>query len=260
MPPKRIRPSLSIPVGPPSARIVHPPSPKSEPRPARDLFDIFHYPGGGTLYLSDVQSAQDSDLIAKYGIKAVVNACRVAESCQAPRYSRFPGVEYLELDLYDPPSEEIELITAICQSHRFIERHLSAGRNVLVHCYAGKSRSVTLLAAYLMLYHGDWIRGLPDGVDFSGEDNTDKVLSHIESVKRDIEPKIQLFMELAKIGRDYAKWLEIHCPVTTKEPSLERRRRVWTDAGEQPPGPGRRSVQKGTTKQKPPQVVDLEWD
>jgi protein-tyrosine phosphatase len=36
------------------------------------------------------------------------------------------------------------------ETYDFIERHLQAGHNTLVHCHAGKSRSVTIVIAYLM--------------------------------------------------------------------------------------------------------------
>jgi protein-tyrosine phosphatase len=56
--------------------------------------------------------------------------------------------EYLKLGLKDESSEIISehFIPAI----EFIQKHVDQGKNVLVHCMAGKSRSVTIILAYLI--------------------------------------------------------------------------------------------------------------
>jgi protein-tyrosine phosphatase len=67
---------------------------------------------------------------------------------------RLPGAaqkqppDYLFLDFED--AYDVQLAPFIEQAIPFIRLHVNAGRNVLVHCQMGISRSVSLLVAFLM--------------------------------------------------------------------------------------------------------------
>lgn len=58
------------------------------------------------------------------------------------------GVDYLQLGLDDSPLERIS--NTFPTTNKFIDKHLSRGNRVLVHCYAGISRSAAIVIAYLM--------------------------------------------------------------------------------------------------------------
>lgn len=93
------------------------------------------------LYIGPVQAAyQDEAMIAR-GIRAVINA-------SGSDYTLRSGVEYLSIELEDEPSASLE--SAIRQALPFISKQTAAGDGVLVHCQAGKSRSASLCAAWLM--------------------------------------------------------------------------------------------------------------
>jgi protein-tyrosine phosphatase len=47
----------------------------------------------------------------------------------------------------------VEMIFIMNVAARKIHRHLVKGESVYVHCYAGRSRSPTVVVYYLMLYH-----------------------------------------------------------------------------------------------------------
>ena len=66
----------------------------------------------------------------------------------------FPGrFDYLRIDLADEANAEID--QAIRVGVSFIKTHLSNPENVvLVHCYAGISRSSTVVIAYMMFEYG----------------------------------------------------------------------------------------------------------
>jgi protein-tyrosine phosphatase len=65
-------------------------------------------------------------------------------------YRTREGIAYLRIVIDDAADEEIskhfEAVSA------FIQQHLQEGHAVLVHCYAGISRSATVCIAYLMKY------------------------------------------------------------------------------------------------------------
>lgn len=66
------------------------------------------------------------------------------------KYTTFPALYQIAID--DESSEKIDVHFDDCIKH--IERGVSKGENILIHCNKGKSRSVTILAAYLIWKKG----------------------------------------------------------------------------------------------------------
>lgn len=61
----------------------------------------------------------------------------------------------MAVDGIDDTSEEKDSLTPHFRAtSRFIEQARTDGGKVLVHCWRGKSRSVTIVIAYLIKYHG----------------------------------------------------------------------------------------------------------
>lgn len=68
-------------------------------------------------------------------------------------YPKFPGkFVYKTINIDDLPSCNLKQHFATC--HRFIEQATAQGGTVLVHCWAGVSRSATIVITYLMQKHG----------------------------------------------------------------------------------------------------------
>lgn len=97
------------------------------------------------VYIGPIQAAYLDEELRRLNVSHVINA-------SGSRYSERDFVQYLHIDIEDSPDADIG--KAFGRTCQFISEALDHKGAVLVHCEAGKSRSVTLLAAYLMSAEG----------------------------------------------------------------------------------------------------------
>ncbi|CAD8049306.1 unnamed protein product [Paramecium sonneborni] len=93
----------------------------------------------GNLYLGNLNSIDEENLNAK-SIKAVITAARGVN-----RTLKNVNHHIIEAD----DDEDFQIMQYFQKSIKFIEQNLKS-TNVLVHCFAGVSRSATIICAYLM--------------------------------------------------------------------------------------------------------------
>lgn len=95
------------------------------------------------LAVGSIVSAADRDFLKTRGITHIVSVTQFGTAVQW-----FPDdFEYLVLDVQDTVLDELGSHLSKCVD--FIDRAIAAGGKVLVHCNQGRSRSVTVAAAYL---------------------------------------------------------------------------------------------------------------
>ncbi|PFH33820.1 dual specificity phosphatase, catalytic domain-containing protein [Besnoitia besnoiti] len=107
----------------------------------------------GSLFIGSLKHALDEALLKKLGVKLVVTvAWPYGEwpSHQRSLYSRL-RITHINHPLLDSPSQALDFAHL---SLARIHTYLSRGATVLVHCEKGISRSASLCAAYLIVYHG----------------------------------------------------------------------------------------------------------
>ncbi|PSC76494.1 dual specificity phosphatase 1-like isoform B [Micractinium conductrix] len=98
------------------------------------------------LYIGGAGAARNLKALRKRGITHVVNAapavpCHFKDNPEG-------AFAYLQLPLFDDP--DADLAPHIVASNAFIAAAHASGSGVLVHCYAGQSRSAALVIAHLM--------------------------------------------------------------------------------------------------------------
>ena len=94
------------------------------------------------LFLGSVAAAYNLSLLKQLGITHILTVC----DCLPPK---FPGeFQYKLVNVLDAPTANIR--QHFKETHEFIATALQRGGTVLVHCFAGVSRSATVVLAYLM--------------------------------------------------------------------------------------------------------------
>lgn len=104
------------------------------------------------LWIGDHVSARDEDFLVKNNIRLVVNCTK---DLQIPRMYKNLGIKVVRLPIDDINNEETNRLLQTHMDHVVTEihRHRQQGNNVLVHCFAGMSRSATSVACYLIKYY-----------------------------------------------------------------------------------------------------------
>ena len=95
------------------------------------------------LYLGNVHDALNDEQLERHEITAKVSAA-------AGVNTQSDSLDYLQVNMIDIDSFDIlaDLPTVLA----FLHSRLSSKKNVLVHCMHGRSRSVSIVLAYLMVH------------------------------------------------------------------------------------------------------------
>ncbi|BAD69005.1 putative DsPTP1 protein [Oryza sativa Japonica Group] len=97
------------------------------------------------LYLGSVGAAMNKDALKSLNITHILIVARSLNPAFAAEFN------YKKIEVLDSP--DIDLAKHFDECFSFIDESISSGGNVLVHCFAGRSRSVTIIVAYLMKKH-----------------------------------------------------------------------------------------------------------
>ena len=110
------------------------------------------------LYLGGLVSAMNIKFMQEKSITLVVNTAAGLE-CHFPKFAKIGqlyeqnGVKRLHLNYHDVVDQEIEWSELLFVLEA-IQETIKSGHGVLVHCAQGRSRSSTVILAYLMWKNG----------------------------------------------------------------------------------------------------------
>ncbi|CAA2994697.1 dual specificity phosphatase 1-like [Olea europaea subsp. europaea] len=98
------------------------------------------------LYLGSLGAAHDKSTLKRLNVTHILT---VAHSLSPAHPNDFI---YKTIPVMD--REDVDISQYFSECFKFIEEAKKTGGAVLVHCFAGRSRSVTIVVAYLMMKNG----------------------------------------------------------------------------------------------------------
>lgn len=101
------------------------------------------------LYLGNINASKDVEFFKNKNIKAVLNCSKDIPNSFINDKDK--NIEYLRIPV-DDSLQEIDfekMYKYMPKIVNFIDKHISKGNNILVHCYAGRQRSAISVAGYL---------------------------------------------------------------------------------------------------------------
>ena len=98
------------------------------------------------LYLGSYQNACNSKDLKDLKINYILNCAAECEN------KNFPEINYFQAKISDLPNFNISIFFK--KTNSFINKAKLSGKNILIHCQLGISRSTTCLIAYMIKYMG----------------------------------------------------------------------------------------------------------
>lgn len=172
----------------PSVSIVSPthyqPSNLNQNRTSRGPSEIIP-----RLYISDLSFVENQSALTSYGITHVVSAIS-GKVLIPPSSAQFASPQHLHVRVEDLPFAE--LASHLPHTTAWINAALRSNPNarIVVHCAEGISRSVSVVAGFLMAQYG-W--------------TPSEAVQYIKSKRRGAEPNFGFVQQLGEYGRTLAR-------------------------------------------------------
>lgn len=104
-------------------------------------------PVSNNLFITNMKSANDIGTLQKHQIQAVIMLEKTPKPESVVFYMKNNNIDYLVIPIDDHPSENIKPFLVLGSD--FITKHENEQRNVLCHCFAGVSRSASVVIYHL---------------------------------------------------------------------------------------------------------------
>jgi protein-tyrosine phosphatase len=98
------------------------------------------------IWLGNCYVASDINFIKNNNIKAIIN---ISKTCITSQYS---DIEYLNIPIEEHEVNIYDVINIFRVTNKFIFNKLKDGKNILVHCSKGHTRSASVVGAFIINY------------------------------------------------------------------------------------------------------------
>ena len=162
----------------------------------KDIIEIIPH-----LFISNWFASNNIDIIKAYNIKAVITLETHSKPHDILSYYKNNNIDFMYIYLYDIPDANI--YNFFDSSYDFINSHIKNRENVLVHCYAGISRSASIILNYMckFLYiHNDLKNENPTDV-------VNKCLEYAKNKRPIINPNPGFLNQLKIKATEYRNYL-----------------------------------------------------
>ena len=136
------------------------------------------------IYLGNFINANNLEEIIKLKIKYILNCAMEVDLYNLPK-----EIKYLHLNIIDNPKEN--LLQYFDRAFSFFESARKNNSNILIHCKLGRSRSTSILIAYLVKYFGY---------------NVNEALEMIKSKRKEVNPNYGFIQQLYGFERYISKF------------------------------------------------------
>ena len=135
------------------------------------------------IYLGNFFNANNIEELRQLKIKYILNCASEVKVFNLPK-----DINYLQLNIIDHPKENI--LKYFDKAFSFIELARKNQSNILIHCKLGRSRSSSILIAYMIKYFGY---------------NINKALEFIKSKRKEVNPNYGFIKQLFVFERYVSK-------------------------------------------------------
>jgi protein-tyrosine phosphatase len=135
----------------------------------------------GILFLAGSCIADDLDELEKYNITHIVNVTDILPNTFEHFRNDANQLQFTYHKIPIPDSPLITITDYFPAAFEFIHTALSTGKHVLVHCFAGKSRSASVVIGYLIKHCNM---------------RFEEAYTHVKHIRPSIDPNIGFYCQL----------------------------------------------------------------
>jgi protein-tyrosine phosphatase len=150
------------------------------------------------LYISNWDTSNNKDAIIKYNINAVITLETRPKPNDILNFYKLYGTDYIYINIGDDPNENI--YNYFNFTYDFIKKYIKQHKNILVHCYAGISRSATIILNYII--KDQYLNNLNIYKE-KPEDVVQHVLSYTRTKRHFINPNNGFLNQLVYAANNY---------------------------------------------------------